>query len=98
MGLSVGTKKTKGVRATNETGCKSFSTSKGILDVAYGITVSVEATTNPKVEPSGLERARAEALIMPEAPGRFSTITASPHFFLSSSAISLAVISIGPHD
>ncbi|MCY1313284.1 hypothetical protein D9M70_637900 [compost metagenome] len=48
-GLSLGTMKMKGVRATSEMGCRSFCGSNGRLSTANGTIVTDEATTMPSV-------------------------------------------------
>ena len=49
IGLSAGTMKMNGVRATSATGCRSFCGSKGRLSTAKGTMVTDEATTMPSV-------------------------------------------------
>src|SRR5215813_11120126 len=71
------TTRTRGVRKTSDTGCRSFMVSKGIDLNRVGLDAS-ELGEARSVAPLGVDLATNSVAITPLAPGLFSTTTGLP--------------------
>jgi hypothetical protein len=84
-GRLAGTAISSGPTGNQPNGTKSLSGSKGSFRYNVRPPQTDVDVVMPIVWPSGASRARAPREIVPPAPGRFSTTTGTPSFWLRNS-------------